>query len=87
MLTRGGAFCSQSCLAAANASYYQLESQINLGQLEQYCEAHGERFPLLAARWGLGWAAINVEQVLLPASLQASRANMHYARLLALLGH
>lgn len=50
VLTRGGAFCSQSCLAAANASYYQLESQINLGQLEQYCQVHGERFPLLAAR-------------------------------------
>lgn len=45
------AFCSDSCLSAAQHSYYQLESQLNLGQLEQYCEAHGERFPLLAARW------------------------------------
>lgn len=51
---RGKAFCSESCLSAAQHSYYQLESQLNLGQLEQYCEAHGERFPLLAARWVRG---------------------------------
>lgn len=48
--TRGGAFCSQACLAAAQASYYILESQVNLSHLDQYCEASNERFPLLAAR-------------------------------------
>lgn len=46
-------FCSQSCLAAARDSYFTLESQVNLKQLERYCELHGERFPLLAARWDL----------------------------------
>lgn len=48
--TRSGLFCSQSCLAAAQDSYFALESQVNLTQLERYCEAHGERFPLMAAR-------------------------------------
>lgn len=48
--TRSGAFCSQACLAAAQASYFTLEAQVNTTKLDQYCEAHGERFPLLAAR-------------------------------------
>ena len=48
--TRSGAFCSQGCLSAAQGSYFILESQVNLSQLEQYCEASNERFPLLAAR-------------------------------------
>lgn len=44
-------FCSQTCLAVARASYFLLESQVNLSYLEGYCEAHAERFPLMAARW------------------------------------
>lgn len=55
--TRSGTFCSQSCLAAAQGSYYALESQVDMTRLHQYCEAHGERFPLLAARWGCWTAA------------------------------
>lgn len=49
-LTRSHAFCSAACLAAARSSFYTLESSADLSAFTQYCDAHGERFPLLAAR-------------------------------------
>lgn len=52
--TRSHSFCSTDCLSAAQNSYYSLEAQLpRLQQLDQYCSAHGERFPLMAARLAL----------------------------------
>jgi hypothetical protein len=40
--SRSHMFCSSSCLSNARASYYTLESQLSLEQLERHCEAYGE---------------------------------------------
>lgn len=51
--SRSHMFCSSSCLSSAQASYFTLESQLSLEQLERHCQAYGERFPLIAARLAL----------------------------------
>lgn len=52
--SRSHNFCSTNCLSAAHSSYYSLESQLpQLQELERYCTAHGERFPLMATRLAL----------------------------------
>jgi hypothetical protein len=40
--SRSHIFCSSSCLNNAQASYYSLEAQVALEQLERHCEAYGE---------------------------------------------
>jgi hypothetical protein len=40
--SRSHMFCSSSCLSSAQASYYSLESQLSLEQLERHCDVYGE---------------------------------------------
>ena len=43
-------FCSSSCLQAAQSSYLAVEQGCHFANLHKYCEAVGERFPLLLMR-------------------------------------
>lgn len=43
-------FCSSSCLEAAQGSYLAVEQGCDFANLHKYCEAMGERFPLLLMR-------------------------------------
>eukprot|EP00879_Flechtneria_rotunda_P020915 GHRR01022022.1.p1 GENE.GHRR01022022.1~~GHRR01022022.1.p1 ORF type:complete len:356 (+),score=153.42 GHRR01022022.1:854-1921(+) len=51
--TKHHVFCSSACLDAAKAAYHTLEQQLDLTQLDRYCSANSERFPLLTARLAL----------------------------------
>ena len=43
-------FCSSSCLEAAESSYLAVEQGCDFANLHKYCQATGERFPLLLMR-------------------------------------
>jgi len=57
-------FCSSTCHDKAHGSFLALETSpaaaVHFAELDNYCREHGERFPLLAARFTL----MQLQQVL-----------------------
>jgi hypothetical protein len=44
------AFCSSECEDVARQDWFDIEESCDFAALREYCAAHGEKFPLLAAR-------------------------------------